>query len=56
MSGLHKVLKKYFMIDVWQYYKYALDSEYTRVLKVLNMLGLNMSLNKILYNRYLTGF
>ena len=53
MSGLHKFLKKYFMIDVWQYYEYALGSEYARF---LNMLGLYMVLNKILHNRYLTGF
>ena len=44
---------KYFMMDVWQYYEYALDSEYARV---LNMLGLHMILNKILDNRYLSGF
>ena len=41
------------MIDVWRYYKYALDSEYARV---LNMQGLHIVLNKILHNRYLTGF
>ena len=32
---------------------FFLDSEYA---KVLNMPGLHMLLNKILYNRYLTGF
>ena len=53
MSGLHKVLNKCFMIVVWQYYGYNLDSEYARV---LNMLGLHIFLNKILDNRYLTGF
>ena len=41
------------MIDVWQYYEYTFDSEYARV---LNMLGSHMILNKILHNRYLTGF
>ena len=41
------------MIDLWQYYEYAFDSEYARV---LNMLGSHMILNKILHNRYLTGF
>ena len=44
MSGLHKV----WMFDR-QYYEYALDSEYARV---LNMLVLYMVLNKILHNRY----
>ena len=34
------------MIDVWQYYKYTLDSEYARV---LNILGLHLVLNKILH-------
>ena len=41
------------MIDVRQYYAYALDSEYTGV---LNMLGLQVVLNKIPHNRYLSGF
>ena len=31
MSGLHKVLNKYFMIDVEQYSEYAWDSKYARV-------------------------
>ena len=31
------------MIGAWQYYEYALGSEYARV---LNMLGLHMALNK----------
>ena len=39
-------------IDVRQYYEYALDSKYARV---LNILGLHMVLNKVLRNRYLTG-
>ena len=52
MSELHKVLNKIFH-DVWQYCEYALDSEYA---SVLNMLGLHMVLNKILHNRYFTGF
>ena len=47
MSGLHKVLNKIFHKDVWQYFEYA---------SVLNILGLRMVLNKILHNRYLTGF
>ena len=33
--------------------KNNLDSDYARV---LNMLGLDMVLNKIFHNRYLTGF
>ena len=41
------------MIDVWQYYEYALNSEYAMV---LNMLGSHMVLNKISHNRYLTLF
>ena len=41
------------MVDVRQYYEYNLDSEYVRV---LNMLGLHMVLNKIFHNRYLTEF
>ena len=41
------------MIDVWQYYEYALDPEYAWI---LNMLELHMALNKLLHNRYLTGF
>ena len=41
------------MIDVWQYYEYAFDSEYATV---LNMLGSRMILNRILHNRYLTRF
>ena len=41
------------MIDLWQYYEYAFDSEYARV---LNMLGSHMILNKILHKRYLAGF
>ena len=44
---------RYFMIDVRQYYAYALDSEYTGV---LNMLELQVVLNKIPHNRYLSGF
>ena len=44
MSGLHKVLNKYFMIDIWQYSEYALDSDYARL---LSMLGLHMALNKL---------
>ena len=44
---------KYFIIDVWQYYEYALNSEYARV---LNMLGLHIALNTIIHNRYLGRF
>ena len=44
---------KYFVIDVWQYSEYALDSEYATV---LNMLGLHQVVNKIFHHRYLTGF
>ena len=40
------------MIDVGQYYEYAFGSGYARV---LNMEP-HMILNKILHNRYLTGF
>ena len=43
---LHKVLNKHVKIDCWQYYEYALDSEYARV---LNMLGCNTVPNKILH-------
>ena len=39
MLGLHKVLDKISMIDIWQYFEYNLDSEYVRV---LNMLELHM--------------
>ena len=46
MSGLHKVC-------VWHFDEYVLVSEYAMV---LNMLELHMVLNKILHNRYLTGF
>ena len=46
MSGLHKVC-------VWHYDEQVLVSEYAMV---LNMLELHMVLNKILHNRYLTGF
>ena len=41
------------MIDVGQYYEYAFDSEYARV---LNMPGSHIILNKILHNRYLARF
>ena len=53
ISGLHKVLKKYFVIDVWQYSEYALDLEYVTV---LDMLGSHKVVNKILHHKYLTGF
>ena len=51
-QGYTRFWIKYFMIDVRQYYEYALDSKYTRS---LNILGLHMVLNKVLRNRYLTG-
>ena len=51
-QGYTRFWIKYFMIDVRQYYEYALDSKYTRG---LNILGLHMVLNKVLRNRYLTG-
>ena len=44
---------KYFLIDVWQYSEYALNSEYVTV---LNMLGSHKVVNKILHYKYLTGF
>ena len=44
---------KYFVIDVWQYSEYALDSEYATV---LNMLGSHKVVNKIFHHKYLTGF
>ena len=47
MSGLHNVLNKIF------YDTCLIGSEYARV---LNILELHMVLNKILDNRYLTGF
>ena len=43
---------KYLMIGVWHYDEQALDSEYVRV---LNMLELHMVLNKIPRNRYWQG-
>ena len=43
MSGLHKILNKIFHVDTWQYYEYALYSEYARV---LNMPRFLMVLNK----------
>ena len=41
------------MIDVWQYSKYPLDSEYATD---LNMLGPHKVVNKIFHDKYLTGF
>ena len=52
-QGYTRFWIKLFMIDVWQYCEYNLDSEYVRV---FNMLELHMVLNKILHNRYLTEF
>ena len=40
-----------FMLGVWHYSEYPLDSEYARA---LNMLGLHRILNKIFHHRYLT--
>ena len=42
-QGYTRFWIKYFMIDIWQYYEYALYSEYARI---LNMLRLLMVLNK----------
>ena len=53
MAGLHKVWIKYFVIDVWQYSEYALDSEYATF---LNMLGSDKVVNKIFHYKYLTRF
>ena len=53
MSGLYKFWIKYFMIDVWQYSEYDLDSEYATV---ANMLGSHKVVNKIFHHKYLTGF
>ena len=53
MSGLHKVLNKILLIDVWQYSEYALGSEYVTV---LNMLGSHKVGNNIFHHKYLTGF
>ena len=52
MLGFTKVSNKIFVIDVWQYSEYALDSEYETV---LNMLGLHRVVHKIFLHRYLTG-
>ena len=46
MTCLHKVLNKYFLIDVWQ------NSEYAAV---LNILGLHKVVSKIFHHRYLAG-
>ena len=43
----------YFVIYVWQYSEYALNSEYAMV---LNMLGLHKVVNKTFHQRYLIGF
>ena len=53
MSGLYKFWIKYFMIDVWQYSEYDLDSEYATV---ANMLGSHKVVNEIFHHKYLTGF
>ena len=53
MSGLHKVLNKYLVIDIWQYSEYVLDSEYATF---LIMLRLRKVVNKIFHHTYLTGF
>ena len=53
MSGFTRFWIKYFVIDVWQYSEYALDSEYATV---LNMLGSHKVVNKIFHHKYLTGF
>ena len=51
MSGLHNSLNKIFHDRCLT--EYAFNSEYGRV---LNILGSHMILNKILDNRYFTGF
>ena len=52
-QGYTRFWIKYFVIDVWQYSEYALDSEYATV---LNMLGSHKVVNKIFHHKYLTGF
>ena len=52
-QGYTRFWIKYFVIDVWQYSEYALNSEYATV---LNMLGSHKVVNKILHHKYLTGF
>ena len=52
-QGYTRFWIKYFVIDVWQYSEYALDSEYATV---LNMLGSHKVVNKIFHYKYLTGF
>ena len=47
------LLKKFLMENFVFCAVYALNSKYARI---LNMLGLDTVLNKILHNRYLTGF
>ena len=44
---------KYFLVDLWQYSEYPLDSEYAIV---LNIQGLHKVVNKTLHYRYFTGF
>ena len=41
------------MVDVWQYYEYALDSEYA---KVLNMIGLRSIIHVLQSFEYSSGF
>ena len=53
MSGFTRFWIKYFVIDVWQYSEYALDSECATV---LNMLESHIVVNKIFHRKYLTGF
>ena len=54
MSGLHKVLNK-ILLDTClvEYSEYALDSEYA---KILNILELHKVVNNIFHHKYLTGF
>ena len=52
-QGYTRFWIKYFVIDVWQYSEYALDSEYGTV---LNKLGSHKVVSKIFYHKYLTGF
>ena len=53
MAGYTRFWIKCFVIDVWQYSEYVLDSEYSTV---LNMLGSNKVVNKIFHHKYFTGF
>ena len=51
-QGYTRFWIKYFLIEVWQYSEYALDSEYVKVLNPL----LHKAASKIFNHNYLTGF